>query len=200
MGHRDSKHWLQGYSGIVESSELRDLHKWTAELSELQQFKADASKALVERQKEVEILRQWKVEASKGMEVRSDEKGDVVDKLAGRLRVAEADAAEWKLAPEEAVAKVVAESSLEIDELIKSNVQMNQENETLVKENETYRIKLATAMEEAEKRWKMAVMRSSSSPGQTPTWHRKTIDCPRIWKCAEPSSTSPKAPPKRWWA
>ena len=96
-------------------------------------------------------MRRRKVEASKGMEVRSDEKGEVIDKLAGYLRVGEADAAKWKLAAEEAVAKAVVESSLEIDELIKSNVQMKQENETLVKENETYRIKLATAMEEAEK-------------------------------------------------
>ena len=39
-------------SVIVESNELGDMYKWTADLSELRQFKADASKALVEKQKE----------------------------------------------------------------------------------------------------------------------------------------------------
>ena len=51
MGHRDSKHWLQGYSGIVESSELGDLQENETLVKENETYRIKLETAMEEAEK-----------------------------------------------------------------------------------------------------------------------------------------------------
>ena len=51
MGHRDSKHWLQGYSGIVESSELGDLQENETLVKENETYRIKLATAMEEAEK-----------------------------------------------------------------------------------------------------------------------------------------------------